>query len=805
MAESSTPDSGTSTASSATAKPSLGHELLLAWLHLAVLWMFAFAKPLFDVLQDGPEFFVARRNTSADIIVFGLGLTLAPPTLLVLCEAALFAFRRARRILHLIFVGVLVAAIALQAIKGWGAGSAVLIALAIIFGAAAALAYARTRIAPGALTVLSPAPFVFLVIFLLTSPVSKLVLPQSEDTAAASNARSKTPVVMIIFDEFSGTSLADRNGHIDASRFPNFAALARDATWYRNATTVADGTTQAVPAVLTGKRPEEGQLPTAADHPNSVFTMLEKSHGLHVEEPITDVCPQRLCGEESRPATMRRLRDLVDDLLIVSEHLLVPEGIEKRLPAVDRNFSSFRNSGQDAPTQDAPGLGRTAEALEKNSTFSNRPERFARYSREIRRQQTPKPALHLDHVELPHAPWQYLPSGHSYSIKGAVFPGAFGDHWLHPWSSTQGYQRYLLQLGFVDRLLGKLVRRLRGQGLYDRALIIVTADHGISFRPDDNRRGIKRTNFADIANVPMFVKAPRQTEGRVDDGPARTIDILPTIAHQTGVPLSSEVDGRPLPRTASADETLKVYARRGDEVSLPFSAFIRARDAVVHRRLRIFGAGDGFSGVFAAGLHPELVGRDVAPYRAVAAPFHVELDFRRAAPGDKVPAFLTGQISGDARGGETVAVAIKGRIAAVTKSYTSGQTVRFGAMVDPATLSSADDVEALVVRGLRPERRPAADGAVERVRIRGSHVTVTGWATDSAHKNPADDLWLLSGRRLLSTKNKVVLRPDLVKRFGPSVARAGFVISAPLRGATNPSLIRVVAVTSGRTTELERR
>ncbi len=68
-------------------------ELAVAWLHLAVLWMFAFARPLFQVLEDSPAFFVARGNTTADIVILALGLALVPPTALVACEAALIRWR----------------------------------------------------------------------------------------------------------------------------------------------------------------------------------------------------------------------------------------------------------------------------------------------------------------------------------------------------------------------------------------------------------------------------------------------------------------------------------------------------------------------------------------------------------------------------------------------------------------------------------------------------------------------------------------------------------------------------------------
>ena len=60
-----------------------GRALLVAWIHLLVLWSFAVAQPLFELLSDNAEFFVARGNTRADILLLAFGLVLLPPTALL--------------------------------------------------------------------------------------------------------------------------------------------------------------------------------------------------------------------------------------------------------------------------------------------------------------------------------------------------------------------------------------------------------------------------------------------------------------------------------------------------------------------------------------------------------------------------------------------------------------------------------------------------------------------------------------------------------------------------------------------------
>ena len=109
------------------------------------------------------------------------------------------------------------------------------------------------------LTVLAPAPLVFLVLFLFASPVSEFVLPDEAEARAAST--SSEQVVLLVFDELTSTSLLDERMEVDAERYPNFAALAEDSTWFRNAATVDAWTVNAVPTILTGVYPEHGRLP----------------------------------------------------------------------------------------------------------------------------------------------------------------------------------------------------------------------------------------------------------------------------------------------------------------------------------------------------------------------------------------------------------------------------------------------------------------------------------------------------------------------------------------------------------------
>ena len=109
----------------------------------------------------------------------------------------------------------------------------------------------------------------------------------------------------------------------------------------------------------------------------------------------------------------------------------------------------------------------------------------------------------------------------------------------------QSWQRHLLQVGAVDALLGRIIERMKATGIYDRAALVVMADHGVSFHVGaTDRRTILPLNAFDVAPIPLFMKAPGQRRGRIDRSMVRTYDVLPTLARQIGLRLPPGLAGR---------------------------------------------------------------------------------------------------------------------------------------------------------------------------------------------------------------------------------------------------------------------
>jgi hypothetical protein len=646
---------------------------------------FALAQPLFSLLGKNAEFFAVRGSTPGDIVLFALVVTFVPALLLLAVEFVVGAVSAsAGFVLHLVFLGFLGAVFGVQVLKRSGVdGTVALIGGAVLIGAAIALAVWRLPPARAFLNVLAAAPVVFLALFLLHSPTSKLVISSGTAEAAAIRTHATTPIVFLLLDEFPVIDLQQADGGIDAKRFPNFARLAASSTWYRNTTTVSASTTVAVPAILSGQKPKKGALPVVRDHPNNLFTLLGGRYRMVVHESQTRLCPQRLCKEKTASAGSR-LSSLYSDVRVVYMHLIAPPELEQRLPVIDESWNNFGGGSTD---EEAPATtdSKVPPKVDFSTFYLSRVRDFNRFVASFRKPGYGPPTLYFLHDLLPHTPWLYFPDGRARAVSSTNAPGRNGELWFNGQLATQAWQRHLLQVSYTDKLIGKFIARLHRVGLWDKALVIVTPDHGISFRGGDLRRRPTRKNLAELGFTPLFVKYPGQEESKVvDSRHVTTLDILPTIAEVLGIKIPWRVDGTSALSGGAGSSVVDVAG-----VKERYAAALAQRRASLARELSLFGSG-GWGARFAGtGPYRRLVGRSVSTFAiatAGAATAHVDavgsrLLRRFPRRSALVPSPLAGTLSG-VRVGQPVALALNGRIAAVSVAYRNpgGGPVRFSAL-----------------------------------------------------------------------------------------------------------------------------
>ncbi|MEV4482905.1 sulfatase-like hydrolase/transferase [Micromonospora coxensis] len=603
-------------------------------LEVTALVGLAVTQPLLDVLGRSPDFFLFHRAEPGDVLLL-VALVAVLPTVAVgaLGLATRLAGVRARGLAHTAVVGLLLAALAVQAGRhATGLRGVPLLLVAGVLGAAGAAAHRRWR-APGrVLRVAAAGPPVFVALFLFASPASAVVLPRADGGAAGvAGPGEHPPVVMIVLDELPLVSLLGPDGRIDATRYPHFAELAAGSTWYRNATGVSGWTPYALPAMLTGRYPAQPLAPHYSQYPDNLFTALGGLYDVRAEESITRLCPPSRCEQPASP--QQGLGVLVRESGRLLRQIVAP--VDSR---VDPQESYRERTAAEVGLDDAEPVPDDPK-FRWDSLDDNQPARFTSFLAGLR--PTDRPTLHFLHLLMPHAPWAYLPSGARYSAPEDLPNDGAG--WVE-----LARARHLAQLRYTDRLVGETLRTLRGSGLYDRALLVLTADHGVSFRRDWQGRGLDAINHAagEVAWVPTFVKTPRQRAGRVDDRNWEHVDLLPTIADEVHVRIPWQVDGRSA-RQAPRPRTEKVfYDRPGQPLTLRGTVPARPPDPPAH----------------------PLVGATVGDASTGGRARVANLDaFKAVDPAaGELPALIWGTVPDEVPDGTLLAVAVNGTVATVT-------------------------------------------------------------------------------------------------------------------------------------------
>jgi hypothetical protein len=288
----------------------------------------------------------------------------------------------------------------------------------------------------------------------------------------------------------------------------------------------------------------------------------------------------------------------------------------------------------------------------------------------------PQPTFYFLHTLVTHHPYYMLP-GDKQNKTWVGVPGKQGGAWSKedPWAIAQQYQRHLLQVGFIDGMLGQLVRRLKDMDLYDRSLLVITSDHGISFVPGVAQRNFVAENAAEIMRVPIIFKFPRTAgvQPRIDDRNAETIDIVPTIADALGLEMAWKADGRSLLDDSQPARATKAIFSGATGSKRTLQATEPDLQRALSRKLELFG--DGTANVHRAPLteFDKLVGQPLTALRIADGGGAVEIlhpwdyeDVDPAAPA--VPFDVAGRF-GSPFPDTVLAVAVNGVVEAVTRTW----------------------------------------------------------------------------------------------------------------------------------------
>jgi hypothetical protein len=264
------------------------------------------------------------------------------------------------------------------------------------------------------------------------------------------------------------------------------------------------------------------------------------------------------------------------------------------------------------------------------------------------------------------------------------------------------------------------MERLKQAGLYERCLVVVTADHGVSFSPGSPRREFTDQTSAEIVRVPLVIKFPGGQPGvpgtiriagqTVSDRNAETVDIAPTVLDALGMELPWAMDGASLRRPLDQERASKTVVFDEEGHARSFGPEGPDLAPALRRKVALFGSGANPFPVPRAPRFSGLIGRPVAEFPCADSGGGVNidslekfLDFQTTP--DESAFDVAGRFADGSDGGvKYVAVAVNGTIRAVTLTWESEPERWLATPPLDAWQTGRNDLQVFLVGG--DERRP---------------------------------------------------------------------------------------------------
>lgn len=152
-----------------------------------------------------------------------------------------------------------------------------------------------------------------------------------------------------------------------------------------------------------------------------------------------------------------------------------------------------------------------------------------------------KPFFYFFHIYEPHTPYQPP----------------------EPFASRYG-QTYDGEVAAADRIVGELLDELKRLDVYDRAIVVLLADHGEGLGDHgEDEHGILL--YREAIHVPLFLKLPQsQLAGTTAAAPVHLVDVAPTVLSLLGLPVPQALRGTSLLASlqpaGKEEKTRRVYS-----------------------------------------------------------------------------------------------------------------------------------------------------------------------------------------------------------------------------------------------------
>ncbi|MCP4466820.1 MAG: sulfatase-like hydrolase/transferase [Halieaceae bacterium] len=665
------------------------------YLHIFALAVLGISQPLLGTFSNSPEFFVAWKFTTIELAAFSIALFLLPPlTFIIFQTTARLAGQRCAQavyyglffILSLLAIYTNIHAYIDKHVITWvtsGIAAACLLALTL-----KSAIFSRFL---GQFAYVTP---LFLIAFIFPF-ASNGQISWGNDTARTDPASERSfsnpvPVVLIVLDALPAKTLLDGRGNIDAGLFPNIAGFSSDSVRYIDALAPDLHTVASIPKMLSGlKKTPRGA--TYQNYDDTLFSLLSPDYKIIAYEAGTAMCEPGICVSGADSDT-GRLAGVLFDIAFLYSHLLDADSLGSRELFSNRlhDFGNFHVSntnnakGNVSATPDisrrfaarrAGALGDITSLIEDITQLSPTDATFIYF-----------------HSLLTHDPFDGLPQGKFYSPDN--LPGLTEKVWDSDWLALQGYQRHILQVTYVDKFIGEILDALKKNGLYDESMIILTSDHGVSFRGGSLYRyshkdihsapaGVARF---DMFRVPLIIKYPKTLDKiGISPGEVSGLDLVPTILDVLEADFDIALDGHSVVENPIFGET---------DIEQHFS--VAARRNIRRTKLRYF-SDNKIDRVFKVSRQPWMIGREIDTLpvaeknderiQLVSAITDLR-NFDGDSPYQSIRVDGTVINRGEHDSDLDIAIAVNEKICATTQTYNDWGKTSFYALINPACLNN---------------------------------------------------------------------------------------------------------------------
>ena len=661
----------------------------------------AIAQPILDLYGKNPTVFSAAKMSSLEVALFVLIIVLVPALLATgLDRLTRFLGPKVNEATRLWIIASFSFLLGI-AVARWISvdGNIGAFALGFLFAAVVPIAYDRKKAIREWSRWLS-----VLAIAVTASAILQLqpILFQSDGpTSDAVIGNTDVSVLHIVFDEFPLYSLLSDDGTINAERYPGFAALARESTWYRNNVAESNFTHQAVPAILASAVPQQEGGPFLTQYPKNVFTLFAGKTSVGGIEPVTSLCPKSVCSgtdEVNALFEFSRFKSFMRDASYVYGQRVLPPVLRKYVPSIEGTWGGFGAVANKFKEQFDVG------ALSQVDAVANGTRALVEDSQS---------RVQVVHALAPHAPWRITPDDRVAPLSPSISTS-------NPESEDgvrDTYQTFLYQVAAADNAIADVMSQLKKSGKWDKTMLVVTADHGISFVPTLPQRHTDFTEeetISDIYRIPTFIKYPQQSQAVVSDCAMSNLDLLPTIIETTGTKTSWVFGGKSVAQSCPANRVREVVSATG-ETNVMSGGFEEVLERVAYYADVVTNEGPNRR-VAAIGSSASLIGSRIASSDQNTSVSSWTVNQKKSFTnvsdqrGAKVPSLVTGNVrlSAPLEVGTEGIIAINGVAAGVIGELSGARdVVPYTAILDYTLLTPGDLSVELFVR--------TPDGAVTKV------------------------------------------------------------------------------------------